>query len=63
MASDRMPSLVSSRRPSGRLYFVAAILTNLKTCAMASYPFDGRGNGIASYFGLTPPSMHDYLHG
>ena len=48
-------------QPAAKIYYVAAILTNIKTCVMAA-THDDRGNNIASRFSVTPPSLHDYLH-
>ena len=45
------------------IYTVAAILTNIKTCMMGSHYFDQHGNAIANKFGLSPPSVREYLYG
>jgi len=49
-------------QPIGKLYWVAAILTNVKSCVMAEN-HDGYGNLIAQRFRCSPPSLHEYLHG
>ena len=49
-------------QPIGKLYFVAAIMANIKTCYMAE-AHDDRGNQIASMFGVEPPTVHEYLYG
>jgi len=50
------------KQPIAKLYHVAAIMTNVKTCVMAQ-EHDPYGNLIANKFGVSPPSLHDYLHG
>jgi len=59
---DYRKNLKIGKQPIGRLYFVAALLTNMKTCMTASHAFDYYGNQIAQEFGLSPPSLHDYLY-
>ena len=49
------------KQPIAKMYVVAAILTNVKTCAMAE-EHDEHGNAISARFGLNPPTIHDYLH-
>jgi hypothetical protein len=39
-------------QPVGRLYYVAAVLTNFHTCLY--------GSQTSTYFGLRPPSLEDY---
>ena len=41
-------------QPVGKGYLVGAILTNCHTCL--------NGSQTSSYFGLTPPSLQDYLY-
>ena len=48
--------------PIGKLYVVAAIMTNVKTSLVAE-EHDGYGNSISARFALSPPTLHDYLHG
>jgi hypothetical protein len=48
-------------KPLGRLYYVAALLTNVKTCLTAAHPLDGYGNAISQRFRLSPPTADDYL--
>jgi len=48
-------------QPVAKLYYVAAMLSNIKTCVMAE-AHDGFGNMIAERFRCSPPSLHDYLH-
>ena len=50
-------------QPIGKLFFVGALLMNMKTCMTADHPLDAFGNQIAAKFLVTPPSLHDYLHG
>ena len=49
-------------QPIGKLYFVGALLMNIKTCMSADHPLDNYGNQVASKFLVSPPSLHDYLH-
>ena len=48
-------------QPIGRIYYVAAILTNAKCCLTAETR-DGYGNMIAQRFDLSPPTLRDYLN-
>lgn len=59
---DYRRNLKIGKQPIGRLYFVAALLTNFKTIMTASHPFDTYGNQISQYFGVSPPNLHDYLY-
>ena len=42
-------------QPVGKYYDVAALLTNCHTCLY--------GSEVGEFFGLQPPSLHEYLHG
>ena len=59
---DYRKNLKIHKQPIGRLYFVAALLTNMKTCITAAHTFDYHGNQISQMFGVSPPSLHDYLY-
>ena len=59
---DRKKNLKLFKQPIGKLFFVGALLANMKTCVTASHALDGYGNQIALKFGVSPPSLHDYLH-
>jgi hypothetical protein len=59
---DYAKNLKIYKQPIGKLYFVAAIMTNIKTCMMAQ-EHDSYGNLIANKFGVSPPSLHEYLYG
>uniref|UniRef100_A0A6U7DUP4 DDE Tnp4 domain-containing protein n=1 Tax=Haptolina brevifila TaxID=156173 RepID=A0A6U7DUP4_9EUKA len=59
---DFCKNLKIHKQPIGRLYFVAALLTNMKTCVMAAHTFDYFGNQISQAFGVSPPSLHNYLY-
>ena len=51
------------KQPKGKRYWVAAILTNVKSCVMAEND-DGYCNLlIAQRFRCSPPSLHAYLRG
>jgi hypothetical protein len=41
-------------QPVGKYYLVAAILTNCHSCFY--------GNQVATYFGMNPPTVYEYLH-
>ena len=49
-------------QPIAKLYFVGALLANMKTCITADHPLDGYGNLAALKFLVSPPSLHNYLH-
>ena len=53
----RAPPVLSLSRTQA-----AALLTNIKTCMTAEHTFDFYGNEIAQQFGISPPTLHDYLH-
>ena len=59
---DYTKNLKIHKQPIAKLYFVAAIMTNVKTCMMAE-EHDPYGNLISNFFGVSPPSLHDYLYG
>lgn len=59
---DRKKNLKLFKQPIGKLFYVGALLANIKTCLTASHALDGYGNQIALKFGVSPPSLHDYLH-
>ena len=59
---DYKKNLKLLQQPIGKMYFVACLLTNMKTCMTASHAFDGYGNEIALKFRVSPPSLHDYLY-
>ncbi|ORY38338.1 hypothetical protein BCR33DRAFT_788922 [Rhizoclosmatium globosum] len=42
-------------QPVGVYYSVAGLLTNMQTCCKQS-------NKISTFFGLDPPTLHEYLH-
>ena len=50
------------QQPIGKLYHVAALMTNVKTCVLAA-EHDTHGNLVSNKFGVSPPSLHDYLYG
>ena len=58
---DYKKNLKLLQQPIGKMYFVACILANMKTCVTASHALDGFGNLIAQKFRVSPPSLHDYL--
>ena len=49
------------KQPIGKFYYVAYIMSNIKTCLTASHAFDGYGNQIALKFEVAPVTLHDYL--
>ena len=59
---DYRKNMKIQKQPIGRIYFVAALLTNMKTCMTSSHTFDYFGNQTSQTFGVSPPSLHDYLH-
>lgn len=60
---DYKKNLKLLMQPIGKMYFVAALLSNMKTCVTAQHAFDGYGNQIAFKFKVSPPSLHTYLYG
>ena len=50
------------KQPKALMYFVAAIMTQAKTCLMA-LEHDRHENQINSRFHMSPPSLHYSLHG
>lgn len=60
---DYKKNLKLLSQPIGKMYYVACLLANMKTCVTAGHAFDGFGNLIAKKFQVCPPSLHDYLHG
>ena len=58
---DFRKNLKIGKQPIGLLYFVGALMANVKTCMMAEM-HDCFGNEIAVKFRVHPPSVHEYLH-
>ncbi len=51
---DFKKNLKLALQPVGKYYLVGALLTNCHTCLYGSL--------TGSYFGMQPPTLHDYLH-
>ena len=58
---DHEKNLKVWKQPIAKMYYVSAIMANVKTCMIAD-EHDGRGNLISTKFDLEPPTLHDYLH-
>jgi len=59
---DHEKNLKVWKQRVAKMYYVSAIMTNVKTCMMAD-EHDARGNLISTRFELEPPTLHVYLHG
>ena len=59
---DEKKNLKLYKQPIAKIFYVGALLSNMKCCLTAAHTNDGYGNQIAKFFGVSPPSLHDYLH-
>ena len=59
---DKKKNMKLHKMHVGKLFYVGALLTNIKSCVTASHVLDGYGNKIAKKLKCKPPSLHDYLH-
>mmetsp|Transcript_5361 Transcript_5361/g.16391 ORF Transcript_5361/g.16391 Transcript_5361/m.16391 type:complete len:264 (-) Transcript_5361:318-1109(-) len=60
---DNTKILKAGEMPLARIYYVAALLSNMKVCLNAERFFDTHGGLISRHFNVSPPSLNAFLYG